>query len=352
MENIKNIAFVWTEFQQKILNTILHQDQQQIDVLFIRKGVGEFSRLIDSCKRVVYLPDTACSYRNSRVLRGEIEANVKPCLAEAQSVRVYSWTVDHPYVRSVIFGGSCEELHLFEDGTGSYVDFGWFNHKLGVKAFLSKLALHASLPEYGAFTRYPTDVPIYGWSLFPGAYPRIPTMRKELCHNEYRKSVSFIDGESDAAAPHIPDGSIIYIPSPYADCNLVSDDEEIEMHSQALALLVSNSDIACGATIYWKPHPRANLERERERIKRVEERSGLFVKVVEESVGMESLALNNKNAELSFFSLASSALYGISALGIDGRKVCAIRLKALTDRFPHIVSLYEFFHKAKIRVIG
>ena len=350
--NMQNVAFVWTEFQQNILNAILLQDQRQIDVLFIRKGIGEFSNLVNSSKRVVNLHDTACSYRNSRVLRREIQTNVKPYLSKEQSVRVYSWTVDHPYVRSVIFDASCEELHLFEDGTGSYVDFGWFNHKLGVKALLSKLALHASLHEHGAFSRYPTDLPIYGWSLFPGAYPRIPTIRKELFHQEYRNSISLMDGESDSAAPQIPDGSIFYIPSPYADCNLVSDEEEVEMHSQALSLLVEDGDIAYGATIYWKPHPRANPERERERIKCIEGRSGLCVKVVEGNVGMESIALKNKNIELSFFSLASSALYGISALGIDNHRVCAVRLKELTNRFPHIVSLYDFFDKAKIRIIG
>lgn len=351
MENMKNIAFVWTEFQQRILNTILHQDQQQIDVLFIRKGIGEFSRLIDSCKRVVYLPDTACSYRNSRVLRGEIEAHVKPCLSEAQSVRVYSWTVDHPYVRSVIFGGSCEELHLFEDGTGSYVDFGWFNHKLGVKAFLSKLALHASLPEYGAFSLYPSDLPIYGWSLFSGAYPRIPTIRKKLCHEEYRSSLSSSGDDTGVVSINIPDCSIVYIPSPYADCNLMSDDEEIELHSEAIKLLSSNNYISYGDVIYWKSHPRANLIKERKRIKCIEDNTGVFIKILG-GAGMESVALDNKSVELRFFSIASSALYGISALGVEAHKVYAIKLDGLTNRFPHISSLYCFFDKAGIEVIG
>lgn len=347
----KSVAFVWTEFQQKILSAILLQEQQQIDVLFIRKGIGELSNLSDSCERVVYLPNIHCSYRNSRLLRQVIEAQVRPVLKGMKSLKVYSWTVEHPYVRSAIFSGRCDELHLFEDGTGSYIDLGWFNQKLGLKEFLSKLALHASLFELGGFRVCPKDIPIYGWSLFPGAYPGLPARRKALFHHSYRSSISSVNDNFLVSALDIPEGSIIYIPSPYADCNLVSNDEEVEMHSQALKKLTSNNYISVGGTVYWKPHPRANPIKERDRIRRIEEKSGLFLRVVEVSVGMESFALENEKVALSFFSLASTSLYGISALGIDNHKVFAIKLKVFTDKFPHVSSLYEFFDKSNVIVI-
>jgi hypothetical protein len=155
---------------------------------------------------------------------------------------------------------------------------------------------------------------------------------------------------SDRKMPKLPQGAILYLPSPFADDDLLTDAEEVEVNADALRRFLY-AKRRPDSLVLWKPHPRANQELERERIEAVRGQLEAKIQVVPAESIVEQILLANQAVELSVVSPASSSIYTLLALENPHHRLVCVDSPLLRSRVPLMPDLYEFYKRIGIEVI-
>lgn len=88
------------------------------------------------------------------------------------------------------------------------------------------------------------------------------------------------------------------------------------------------------ANLYWALHPRTDRKRETGRLRQMGFGDSKTVSVVDYRASIESLALANRGRDITYVSLASSALYTLLALLGEQGKLFRISDSILEQKHP------------------
>lgn len=343
------VAIVWTELQQVMLTAIVLQEGWQLSIVFVRDGI----RLLDVVKkpgtRIVRVPNLSYSVHQIKDYRRVVLGTIRSSLAEVGEYRFLTWTLESPLAKGIASRPECKSISFFEDGAGSYLYMGRFGWRNGLKYLVTKLLINLALWHGRNLISTPAEKSAEFWSLFPNPVSGKAIRRRVLSHESFR-SAMLAASLTEHSVHALSKGSVLYLPSPFADCNLMTDAEEIEIHVDALRRFFDYERKPVEALL-WKSHPRAIPYREHARIDAIRKQLSVEIEVVPTDLNIEQILLSNQDIELSIVSVFSSAIYTLEALGINRHKVVCIDSRLLRAHRPELKNLYHFFHQIGVQVI-
>ena len=343
------VAIVWTQLQQIVLTALLRQENWKLDVLFIREGMPLLEPLERLSAAVVMLPDLSYSARAIGRYRSAGRALINPALRHIGAYRCLTWTLESPLARFIFTRSACKSLDLFEDGAGSYLNQGRFGWRYGFKHVVTKALINLGLWRIHRARITAMEANAVVCSLFPTALPGSGMRRRPLRRDGFRQALLDANA-SDCTMPTLPQGAILYLPSPFADDDLLTDAEEVEVNVDALRRFLV-AEQRSGSLVLWKPHPRAIQELELERIEAVRRQFSINIQVVPAESIVEQILLANQAVELSIVSPASSSIYTLLALENPHHRLVCVDSPLLRSRVPLMPDLYEFYKRIGIEVI-
>ena len=348
--SLECVAIVWTELQQVMLCALVKQANWSVRLIFVRDGIRVLATTQNLGAQIVRVPNLSYSANDIPRYRDAARRIIDPLLATQQkSYRCLTWTTEHPLSKAIVRQPACGAISFFEDGTGSYVDWGTAGWRHGIKYVVTKAWINlASALEVGARVMHrPKDVEF--WSLFPDPAPgkRIP--RRALASSSFRLALEETL-MSESHPPKLVEGSVVYLPSPYADCNLMNDEEEIAVHADAL-LRVFREYEKHQPPIFWKSHPRADVDREEARIREVQRRVSRKINVIRSPLNIEQVLIANEEIPLTVISVASSAVYTLAAIKLRNHELICVDSPLLRRHFSQATRLYRFFAKIGVKVL-
>jgi hypothetical protein len=343
------VAIVWTQLQQVVLTAMLRQENWKLDVLFVREGMPLLDPLKQLSAMVVTLPDLSYSARAIGLYKSAGRDVINPSLGDIGAYRCLTWTLESPLSRFIFTRSACKSIDLFEDGAGSYLNQGRFGWRYGFKYVVTKALINLGLWRIHRLRKTAMEASAVVCSLFPTVLPGSGMRRRPLRRDCYRQALLDANA-SDREMPKLQQGAILYLPSPFADDDLLTDAEEVEVNADALRRFLHARRRPDGLVL-WKPHPRANQELERERIEAVRGQLEATIQVVPAESIVEQILLANQPVELSVVSPASSSIYTLLALGNPRHRLVCVDSPLLRSRVPLMPELYEFYRRIGIEVI-
>ncbi len=344
------VAIAWTPLQQVVLIAILRQEHWKIDVLFVREGMHVFDSIRQISAKIVTLPEVSYSARAIGLYRRAGRDLIHPALAGIGAYRCLTWTRENPLARFIFARSACKSIVLFEDGTGTYVDYGRFCWRLGPKYMATKLLINLGLWRIHNLRMSVAEAEAEICVLFPAALPGGTAFPKLVSHDCFRQVLQDVNA-SDQEICDLPDGAILYLPSPFEDFHLLTEEEEIEVNVEALRRFL-DSESRPGRPVLWKSHPHAMQDMERGRMEKVSNRLGIRIRSLPAVVISEQIALANQNLTMSIVSPSSSSIYTLKALGNPRHRLVCVDSPLLRSRVPMISDLYAFYRKIGIEVIS
>lgn len=340
------VAIVWTPLQQVMLTSILREDDRAIDVLFLREGTRLLDHLARRTGKVVVVPDLSYSVRAVPGYRRACNDLLAPALAGLGRYRCYAWTLENPFARFLFMRPGCESIHLFEDGAGTYADQGRFAWRFGPKHVLAKFLIGVGLRDTHRLRRTPVERRAEFSLLYPEAFPgegfRLRAIRRDCYHQTVL--------ETDAGGvemPKLPDGAILYLTSPFE----LSDRQNEDAHAHALGRALETAR-GRDRPVFWKPHPRADIDAEMRWMRAVARLLAIDIQPLPGNLISEQVALANGDVGLDIVSAASSSLYTLKALDIDGHRLVCIDSPLLRSNIRLVPRLYAFYRRIGIEVLA
>jgi len=341
---MKKIAFVYTEYQQNILLAICLQQQIRLDMVFIRNNINVHKKLHQFSKKVLEFDDIPYSWKTIFKFYNEYRSIVHSTLNIHEAYMIFTWSIEHPMVRFAINNLEDKQIHLLEDGTGSYLKDdirykGW--HHLLLTRVIS------SIVDIMSFQILPYDkVHLEGWSLYDNCFPSFQIKHNLLDHSYFQRSMMNFSNNDQVV--QLKKGSIVFIQQPYVEMNILSDEEYIHIHIEALAKIKKRS---ANDTIIWKLHPRTCIEKEYKRIDQIKKRSDIEFQIVHSQGNMEQIAYNNVENRIQYFSLGSSSLYVILALLPNAKNIYLIESEILKKKLYTQIEINDLYRSIGIELI-
>lgn len=327
---MKNIAFVYTEYQQNILFAICLQTGVKIDTLFIRNNIAIHSNATMYVDAIVRFEDIPFSWRQVGKYYQEYKKTVSPYIHTGEAYRIFTWSLTNPVVRYAINFSRCKQIALFEDGSGSYVKWGSFNRNYGHKTFLVSLFVF-SFTNVLSMSLLPLKKSnMVGWSLFENCYPDLNIQNNLISHSYFQKIIWDALNKENTHC-EIENNAIVFINSPYVEFSILSEKEYESALIDTVEKIISHTS-SRSDTIYWKLHPRTNREKEKSRLENIARITGVTCQIIEANESMESFALKNQDKQTEYYSLGSSALYVIKALVNENTSVYLIENDTLKSK--------------------
>ncbi|HEY2345031.1 MAG TPA: polysialyltransferase family glycosyltransferase [Xanthomonadaceae bacterium] len=339
-------AIVWTPLQQVMLTSILREQDRTIDVLFLREGTRLLDHLAQRTRKVVVVPDLSYSVRAIARYRRTCNDLLAPELAGLRRYRCYAWTLENPFARFLFMRPDCAAIHLFEDGVGTYSDPGRFAWRFGPKHVLAKFLIGVGLRDTHRLRRTPIEKRAEFSLLYPEAFRGKGFRLKAIDRDCYRQTVLETDA-AGAAVPGLPEGAILYLSSPIE----LSDTQNEDAHAHALGRLLE-TERDRDRPIFWKPHPRANLDSEMRWMRAVAARLKVAIEPLPGGLISEQIALANRDVGISIVSALSSSLYTLKALDIDRHRLVCIDSPLLRSHVHLMRDLYAFYRRIGIEVVA
>jgi hypothetical protein len=347
----KQVALVWTEFQENVLLSVMKATAvETLDLLFVRDTIAECSQLKRYARRTVIVRDIDPSYRKLRETRQEIVAQIDSSLPE-EAFQLWLSNYEHIYGRRLMFHKNCTAIRIFEEGACCYVDFKFLKRLYGFRAFVSTLLLKLCYLDYGGFNlgvprKKVKDV----WSFFPGCFPLLGMPQRLIDHGLFesvlRNSVSGCGLEFS-----IDPDAALYLPVSLSDTNFVSEEIDYRVNQECIAkFLGANPRVR---KIVWKPHPRAIMAKELARVRELSGALGVSIRCIEDRVNFEKFIFQAKyHPVLPVFSTMSSSLFVAKALEHRGLRAVSVTSKTLLEVEKVAPQVYEVFRRIGIVNIG
>ncbi|MBT0653115.1 polysialyltransferase family glycosyltransferase [Geomobilimonas luticola] len=349
-QSFKKIALVWTEFQANILMSIMNSSGiSRFDIVFLRDKIASSTRLSEFADRVVILKDISLSYRNMLLIRSEVATKVIPAIPE---VPFDLWLCNYtfPSSRRLMFDKMCKSITLFEEGTGCYVNTGVMNSIYGNRAFISAFLLKISYPDYGGSIRYLPKAKTKGkWGLFSGCFPELDLPERCIDHLDFERTLdSIMCGNREAFT--VPPGSAVYVPSPFGDINLLSQEIDYQINRECLLSFIK--EYRGTKLILWKPHPRCIMANDIEKAKKLSDLTGIEIRIVKERSNFEEFLFSIRCiSSLPVFSTTSSSLFIAKALSHRGLEAVSIKSITQLDCMNSSQLIYDVFKRVGVKLI-
>ena len=346
MSNHKNIAFVYTEYQQNILFAICSQEKIQLDVIFVRNNIAMHHDIHNFAKKVILFEDIPYSWRSIKKYYQEYTLKILPEIDLNEHFVVFSWSIEHPSVRLLLNKLSQKKIYMLEDGTGSYLKRGMF--QLGMKHFLATAFISFLVDIISVKIKPYSKKNFIGWSLYDNCFPDFNIKKSLIEHQYFQKSMMGLIENNEII--DLEKGSIVFIQQPYVEMTILNEEEYIKIHTEAVMkmkkYMPDNS-----MKIMWKLHPRTNIEDENKRVEKIEMYTDIKLKVMKERQNMEHVAYVNRENEIQYFSLGSSSLYVILALVPESTSVSLIENETLKQKLPIQRQVNTFYKSIGIKLI-
>ena len=347
----KNIAFVYTAYQQNVLFSICLQENIYIETLFIRKNISLHKNSKQFVNKVVYYEDIPFSWRSIRKFYLEYKRTIAPHLDIKDNYRIFSWSKGNPLCRYAINLTHCKQIDLFEDGTGSYMDLGFNNYGLGVKTFVisSFIFLSTSILSRSMIPLRSSN--IIGWSLFDNAYPNLRIVKRQIEHKYFQEIVeNVLKMENITINIDLNRESVIFITSLWVEFGLLSNEEFIQVMIESVEKIRQHRKGVLD-TIYWKLHPRTNIEDEKKRLSVIGKITNVHFEILQSDSNIEFIALDNREKALQYYSLGSSSLYVIKALVPKETLIFLIESDLLVKKLKSQTQLTQLYKSTGIKML-
>jgi len=306
---MKNIAFLYTEYQQNILFSICEQENIKFDIIFIKdnikinKYINLYTKEVIVYKNIHYKVSNILNYYN------EFNANIKKHLKKNDKYLIFTWSIENPIVRFSLLYLKDYEVNLIEDGTGSYID--WQDNKLlGIKSFIAISLIKLLTNVFSLSKNKIKNKVTKGWSLFRNSFPEFD-IKKNIIQKKYFIKVINTQSETCKNNIELKDNSLVFISSPYVEVGLLKEEEYLEI------LLSNLKKIKKVDYFYWKPHPRISLKKEQQRINFINNKLNINFHLININTNIELIAYMNRYKKIIYTSLGSTSLYVLKALNID-----------------------------------
>ena len=343
---MRNVAFVYTEYQQNILFAICLQEKIQLDVIFVRNNISMHHDIHNFAKKVILIEDIPFSWRSMRGYYREYKNIILPEINPEESYLVFSWSIENPLVRLALNELKKKKIYLLEDGAGSYVKRGLF--QLGIKHFLATVLID-SLVDVISFKVKPYSRKSFvGWSLYDNCFPDFKIEKKIIKHKYFQKSMMGLIENNEMI--NLEKASIVFIQQPYVEMTILNEEEYIKIHTDAVMKMTKYMSDDC-MKIIWKLHPRTNIEDEYRRIEKIEIQTCVKLEIMKERCNMEHVAYVNKENAIRYFSLGSSSLYVILALVSKSTSVSLIENETLKQELSTQEQVNTFYNSIGIKSI-
>lgn len=346
IRNVENIAIVWTQLQQILLAAILSDQNRSVNVLFVREGLPILECLSRRSIKILNVPNTPFSIKSISQYRKTLTKIIRPAIANIKNYRCYTWTCDNPLARSLIYDSRCSAVNFFEDGTGTYNNLGPYSYKLGIKHTLTTLIIRACMFNLAiqlvSFRRRRSSF----YLLYPDAMYKIGAELRQVSQRFYKEAI-LESMQSTYENCDIPCNSLVYLTSPF----MIKDEVARAIHLRALLKLEKTRSDKY-EQVFWKPHPRADLQREVALAESISKEMGLNIKLLPSGISSEQLALHNSEKKIIFASVASSSIYTLQALDIKNHELICIDSLALRKCFGYLDALYEFYRNIGIKLLS
>lgn len=346
---MKNIAFIYTEYQQNILFAICLQEKIQIDIIFVRNNIVIQDDIFTVVHKIVYYEDTSFSWRSVWKYHRVYKKAISPCLDENSSYRIFTWTIVGPIARYAINLTQCVNIDLIEDGSGSYIKNGLYNYNQGFKTFavstfvfwFTNIFSMSLLPLKCSY--------IKGWSLYDNCYPDFNIKKNIIEHKNFQKVIrNSLDEKSKNL--DVESNAVMIITSPYVEFGILSENEYIQIMIQLIEKIKQHKKENI-KTIYWKLHPRTNIKDEKIRLAQIQTITNTNVKILYADSNIELIALVNQEKYLQYYSLGSSSLYVIKSLVPEDTVICLVESKNLTNKLKAQSELNKLYEWIGIEII-
>jgi len=345
---MKNIAFVFTEYQQNILFAICLQKNTHIDILFIRKNIALHHNVNKFTGKIIYFKDTPFSWRSVWKYYRVYRETIHPVLDNKEDYLVFTWSLDNPIVKHTINSFKTTTIHLFEDGSGSYVRWGFYNYNLGFKTFIVSSFIFLSTNLLSFRFRPLNRSSIKGYSLFDNSFPDLNIEKELITHQNFQKIIE----NSVAKCGDIfefNNESIVFITSPYVEFGILNENEYIEVIIKSIEKIYQKNKVV--KKVYWKVHPRTNVENEKSRLRSVEETTNIDFEIVYADFNIELIAFANRQNKIQYYSLGSTSLYVIKALVSDDSEVYLLESELLKGKLTTQFQLSQLYKSIGVKII-
>lgn len=345
------VAFVWTEFQENVLLSLMRaQGIERFDLLLLRGKIAAASRIARFAERVVVLPDLGICWRNVRKIRREVAALVDPVIP-VQEYEVWVSNYALPYSRRLIFNRRCSRIHIFEEGCGCYVDAGWLCSVYGIRHALAVLLFQLSYLGYGGgINLLPLGKEKEAWGFFPGCFPSLK-VPKRLIEHRFLEQVLEESVLDCSLRFSIEPGAALYLPLPFADTSFLDEETDYRINRETISGFLKENPAV--KKLVWKPHPRAIMSNESARIERLSREFGIEIECVTERVNFENfILLASYQPPLQVFSSMSSSLFVAKALEHRGVQPVSVVSKTLLPLEKVSPQVYRFFDRIGMAIIN
>ena len=326
------LAFAMTEYQQLVLETICRQESMRFQKLFLRRGIKEMAGIAAVADEIIAVPDIPFSWRALGKYREAFLNTVHPHLPAHGPCTLYTHSVENPYTRLVTAALGRVRVELIEEGVGSYMAWGRKGDRRDLRARLSGLAISGGLKALGGHARIPRHLLSGGWSLFPHCFPGYPVNPRLLSRESFAETLEHSLDER-ARAERLPRHSMVFIQQPFVEMGILDTKSYVGIHARILGRLKRMAEEK-EANLYWALHPRTDRKRETGRLRQMGFGDSKTVSVVDYRASIESLALANRGRDITYVSLASSALYTLFALLGEQGKLFRISDSILEQKHP------------------
>ena len=338
---MKNIAFVYTAYQQNIVHALCLQKKIVIDVLFAREGIvlhdnACFNKIIRFENLPYTIKNIITYYRI--LFRSVVLPEIYGC-----KINLFSWTLAHPLV-SFVISNNRTKVNIIEDGSGTYLllknDFNLYKTK-----YILPLLTDVFRANYYFYKRKE----ITCWSLYHGCYPSEKYYNKLIYSQYFKKAIEMVANLPDVKKIVLDENAIVYITSPYVEFGLMSKKDYVSSIIEAISILLIEHHTF--TKIYWKLHPSTNRNNEIKILDIVTEETGVKFTIIDSKENIEMIALHNKGKNICYYSFASTSLYVIKSLNLLNTKVGLIKSSILEKKQEYYLQLIQFYKKIGIDII-
>lgn len=303
------IAFIFTEYQQKILTSILIQNKiERVDILFLRENIQLDKNLSKFCKKILPLSEIPYSWRNIPKFYNDYKINIEHHLDKNLDYKIFSWSLEFPQVRLVLRNIKNYELNLLEDGAGSYIYRNFLDFKLKDSIVNKLITISLDLLSIKDILNLKTRK-IIGWSLYDNCYPSYNLENQLINHEVFTKVTK--DSLKEINKPFLKDTHVVFIQQSYVEMTLMNEDEYIDLHTFAIEKIKNKFK---SNKIYWKLHPRTNKQQEASRVNKIKKQINIDIEIININISMEELTMIHYKKDIKYVSFGSSVLYVIPAL--------------------------------------
>jgi hypothetical protein len=334
---MKNIGFIYTEFQYNILAAICQQENIKLDHLFIRKGLNiNLLYLKHFTKSYSFYENTSMGFFNIPQFYKIFKKDLAPFLNKEDKYNVFTWSVDNPVVNPIInyVYKHCkiDKINIFEDGTGSYI-LKKRNFKNKLFLFIYKLFVFFHYPDL----RKKHNIPITGWSLIKNSFPYLKLKNNKIIDVHNYKNVLL--KQMPSQIPILENNSNILITSPFVEYNILSEIEYLKALETSIKNIQKSDSF--NNRIYIKPHPRNNINKLKTMLDQINKNNNIKYIFIDNKQNIEFLALKNEGVKINYFSNGSSSLYVIKTLQLKNASVYLIKNNILEKSLKQLYAFYR-----------